>query len=304
MRGFLCSKKINLDKNIEYRYLSNKGYTMRNFFAGVLLFISCSFLFAEDDLKKLLFSGVDLSRINTGEIVSRMFLKFNATNENTDQAITIPKTKYTAIDYSVYESICDEKAFIPYILNEKSKLDFYNTFLGFSKLKGADYWTFNGAKKVTFILNSYTIDNPKKRKMIDDATVDSIKDHIVSYYVQEDNKFGKLGFKSELFNEGDNFVTINSTIDPIFPINRAGEYAIISFFLYDNEKKGFYYYAVSVMRIRSDLILKSGKLYATTFSNRLRGGTVHVAKILGLDWNDKIITWDLGKLQKGLYRNY
>ncbi|HBD96428.1 MAG: hypothetical protein A2015_06610 [Spirochaetes bacterium GWF1_31_7] len=277
---------------------------MRKIIAGFLVLISCSCLFAEEDLKKLLFSATDLSRVNTGEIVSRMFLKFNATNENTDQIISIPKTKYTNVDYSVYESICDEKAFIPYVLNEKSKLDFYNTFLGFSQLKGADYWTFNGAKKVTFILDSYTIESPKKRKMISDATTDTIKDYLVSYYVQEDNKFGKLCFKSELFNEGDNFVTVNSTIDQIFPINRAGEYAIISFFIYDNEKKGFYYYAVSVMRIRSDLILKSGKLYATTFSNRLRGGTVHVAKILGLNWNDKIITWDIDKLNKGLYRNY
>lgn len=277
----------------------NKYYILLSVFFTVLFSIS-----GEESLKKAIFSEGDLKRIYSGEIVSRMYLKFNTVGENTDEFIKVPATRFTEDDYSDYEMVCDEKAFIPYVLNDESKLAFYNTLSGFSKLKGADYWTFNGGKRVEFIVDSFSIDNPRNRRKVEDTKFTKINDRVELYYQQEDNRFGKLAFKSELYNVGDSFVVINSTLDSIFVVTRPGEYRMISFFIYDHERKGFLYYTVSAMRIRSSILLKSGKLYATTFSNRLRGGTVHLTRLLGLDWSDKIVTWDINKLKQGGYRNY
>ena len=77
---------------------------------------------------------------------------------------------------------------------------------------------------------------------------------------------------------------------------------VICGFIYDEEKEGFFYYTVSPIRIRIDLALK--KLSPTTFSNRLRATTVHLAKLLGLDWEDKYNPWIEEKLLSGGYKNY
>jgi hypothetical protein len=61
------------------------------------------------------------------------------------------------------------------------------------------------------------------------------------------------------------------------------------------------------MRIRIEMLLKKGglaTLYPTTFSNRLRAGTVHLAKLLGLNWSAKLNPWDEDKMEEGYYRNY
>ena len=58
------------------------------------------------------------------------------------------------------------------------------------------------------------------------------------------------------------------------------------------------------MRIRFGLGLIASKTNATLFSNRLRATTVHLAKMLGLNWDDKLNPWDEQKLLQGYYRTY
>ena len=252
----------------------------------------------------LFFNDNEIKQVLKGEIISIMYLKYDAVGENTDLSIEIPHTPFTTNDYDKYEMICDEKAFIPFQLNETNKLEFYNALLAYSKLSGAEYFSFNGSKKVVFILDCFTIEGKWKRKPMSDVVVNTIEKERKGYYLQKDNKFGNLGFESTLTVEGDAFILNNISIDPIFPVNSAGEYQILSFFMYSKENNGFFYYVMSAMRIKNGLLLKSGKLFPTTFSNRLRGGTVHIASLLGLDWSDKLVTWDVKKLRKGQYKNY
>jgi hypothetical protein len=61
------------------------------------------------------------------------------------------------------------------------------------------------------------------------------------------------------------------------------------------------------MRIKVDSMLKKDNnltLYPTTFSNRLRAATVHLAKLIGLNWDSKLNPWDEDMLEAGKYRNY
>jgi len=46
------------------------------------------------------------------------------------------------------------------------------------------------------------------------------------------------------------------------------------------------------MRIRSSYFLKLGMLSAENFANRIRGSTVHMAKLLGIDWDNRIKAFD------------
>jgi hypothetical protein len=258
-----------------------------------------------------IFTSKEIARLKNGEIITRMYIKNNAVKENTDLKIEVPKAKFIHEDFSPYEMITDEKAFIPYKLDEKSKLSFYNTIQSFSKLKGMTYYSRRIQKVETLILDCYRIESISNKKRTNDVMYNSILPKITNYFIQKDNRFGSLTFKSELYNEGDNFILINTCMDKlsklIFNISNKEEYKFITYFIYDKQAGGYYYYSVNLLRIRDESFLKKGSkltLYPTTFSNRLRGATVRVAKLLGLNWDDKINPWDEEKLNKGFYKNY
>ncbi|MCK4795878.1 MAG: hypothetical protein KAT05_00780 [Spirochaetes bacterium] len=250
---------------------------------------------------KTFFQNDDIKKIDNREIITRMYVRYNAKNENSCEKITIPRTKYNDEDFSNYEIITDEKGFIPYKLTDQSKLEFYNIISSFSKLNGMVYYSRRAGKVKELIKKCYRVESLSGNKY-DDIKYDETKPKITNMFLQKDNKFGTLIYRSELFNEGNNFVLINTCLEPItkliFTINEQEEYKIITFFIYDIDKKGYYFYSFQAMRVRVDFILKSGMIGPTSFSNRLRASTVHLAKLLSLDWNDKLNPW------KGKYDTY
>ncbi len=284
---------------------------------NIIIFIIIKFLliinlYSNEPLsEKTFFSDKDIEKVLKNEIVSRMCVKGNASGENTDLQINVPKTKYTNEDFSIYEVIVDEKAFLPYKMEDmSSKLKFYNILTAYSKLKDMQYYTRMRKKTETFIIDSKRI-NPDNFSEIEDIVYNEIKPKIINYFFQNDNKFGKLKFKSELYNYDDNFVMVNTCIQPVskfvFVINKKEETKYISYFFYSKEKQGFFYYSFNVMRVRLKLVLTKNDvmtLNPTLFSSRLRASTVHLAKALNLNWEDKLNPWDEDLLEKGVYKNY
>lgn len=281
----------------------------RSFFYFIEIFFFTFAIICEEGIKPLevksFFSEKEIERVLNGEIITRMSIKYNEWNENTDLKIDIPKTKYSNEDFSHYEMISDEKAFIPYNLNEKNKLDFLNILTSYSKLQGMKYYSRKADEVLELIINCYRVESEKNKKRISDEVYKTIPQETTSYFFQEDNRFGKLIFRSKLYNEGNNFVMINTCTQPItfvVFVNRREEFKFITYFIYDEEREGYFYYTVNPIRIRIDIALK--KLSPTTFSNRLRATTVHLSKLLGLNWEDKYNPWDPDKMEKGEYRNY
>jgi len=278
----------------------------------IILVLLNTLIFAFDNNKietNAFFTKDEINLVQKGEIISRMYMKYNVRGENTHMSIEIPKTKYSEEDYDEYEILSDEKAFIPYNLNDSSKLKFYNYLTSFSNLKGMEYYSRSAGKIETLILDCYRIESPQKNMKINDNLYKEINPSVTNYFFQEANKIGSLIYQSDLFNEGDNFIMVNTCAQPIkelmFDINNSGEYKIKTFFVYDKEKKGFFYYSFLAMRVRADVVIKNPMiLKPTTFANRLRAGTVHIAKLMGVDFSKKLNPWDETKLKNGEYRNY
>jgi hypothetical protein len=251
-----------------------------------------------------IFNKDEILRVKNGEIISRMYLKTNPENVNTHLKIDIPKTQFTPEDYSIYEVLNDEKAFIPYKISDESKLKLYNTLTSFSKSTGMVYYSRRIAQPQTFIIFCSKVDSLKNKKNLPDSIYNEINPKIENYFIQQDNKFGKFVYKSDLYNFYDDFVMVNTCMEPMSVINSKGDTKIVSFFIYSKEDNGYFYYTVSSMRIRFGLSLITGKTNATLFSNRLRASTVHLVKLLGLNWDDKLNPWDEQKLLQGFYRTY
>ena len=260
-------------------------------------------LYGTEDLTVDTFFGADeINKISvSGEILSRMFVKFNAKKENTVESITIPRTSYNDEDFSVYEVVTDEKFFIPFDTETRSALDFYNTLLSYSGLEGMVYYSRRAGKPEKLIKKSHRVKSISEKRE-EDIVYNEIKPLVSNLFLQKDNKLGTLYFKNELHSVNNDFVMINTCVVPIskaiFTLNGKNEYKIYSFFIYDSSRKGYFCYTFQAMRVRQDGLLKSGLIAPTTFSNRLRASTVHLAKMLGIDWSDKLNPW------KGLYDTY
>lgn len=272
---------------------------MKKIYIFILLLLSISLYSENIPSIESLFNQKELVRLKNGEIITRMFLKTNPQKANTDLKLVLPKTDFTPDGLSSYDMITDEKAFIPYILTDETKLKLFNTLTGYSKLKDMVYYSRRISQVQTLILNSYKVESVSKKKQISDKTYTEILPFTENYYFQEDNKFGKFIFKSQIFNKGDDFVMVNTAVSPSYPTTK-----LITFFIYDKQIGGYFYYSVDVMNFGIGLAIIASKTNATLFSNRLRAGTVHLAKMLGLNWMDKINPWDETKLNEGKYRNY
>jgi hypothetical protein len=278
---------------------------MKNLIIWTFLFLIVISINAEDTIKiNSIFSNDEILKVKKGDIISRMYLKTNPEKVNTHLKIDIPKTQYTDEDFSVYEMIVDEKAYIPYKITEDSKLKLYNSLTSYSKLKGMVYYSRRIATPQELIINNYKVESVKNKKPLEDITYTKIQPSIINYFLQQDNKFGKFVYKSELVNNVNDFFMITSNMEPISIINYKGDNKFILFLIHDENNEGYYYYLINTMRIRFGLSLITGKTNATLFSNRLRASTVHLAKSLGLNWDDKLNPWDEQKLLQGFYRNY
>lgn len=273
-------------------------------FIGLLVIGICAF--AEELTVNMFMTEQEIDRVKSGEIITRMYIKYNHHEEATDLDLPVPSTSYAPVNYKNYQMITDEKAFLPYELNEKTKMTFYNTISDASKLAGMQYYSRRVDEVKTLVINAYPT-TKKWVKIKDQQPLTEIQPHITGYFRQKDNKFGLLSFESDLYNERNNFVLVNTCKTPIPLVCYSDEYKTITYFIYDEEAKGFYIYTVFLLVIRTDSLL-NGKglmtLNPTTFSNRLRAATTHIAILLGVDWSDKRNPWDSDKMKRGEYRNY
>ncbi len=287
---------------------------MKKIFFSILLMFITLVLFSEEaqiDTKELidtLFTKDEQEKMLDGKFITRMSIKFNAKGENTDLFIPIPVTKWTPANLADYEIITDDKIFIPYEaskIDDAKRLSFFNFLTAYSTLKGMVYYSRSSDKVETLIKDAHRLDD--KGKKIDDPKYDKVLPYVTNNFFQEDNKFGKTYFTSEIYNSHNSFIMVNANNKPItkgIKIGDKGDYKIIAFFLYDEAKAGYYCYFMNAFRINNDGLLKSGLLRPTTFSNRLRAAIVHFLKFLDKDYTDELNPWDEKTLKSGGYKKY
>ncbi len=229
-------------------------------------------------------------RVLSNEIITEASLVYDENLEK--RKLSVPKTSFSDHDFSPYEMLVTEKAFIPFKLTRSSKLKLYNILASYSKLSCVSYYSVTDKVVKPFILKSCRIKSNSERVPVEDIIDKSIIRKKNGYFQIEDNRFGEMTFKSEIHNERDNFIIKNICIDELgkfgFTITNNGEYRFLFYFIYDHEAKGYFYYAVQAIRIRSWYIRKLGLITEESFSNRLRAMTVYYVNQLGLDWNDKL----------------
>ena len=260
--------------------------------ATLVLFLSVSALPSHSLSTEMFFKPDEVNKVLQGDIYT--FSRFGNKIKNTDGSNTVrklPVTEYIAKELAGYEMVTVEKAFFPYDLKTKSKLAFYNYLQKYSNLAGTLYFSRTDRKVQKLVLESYRVNSTDFRKREKDRVHTQIKDYHKDYVYLKDNRFGKIVFCSEIFHKNDHFVTKQTNVKPLsmfaIRVNDKGQYQLISFYIYDQDKKGYFYYAVHAMKVRGGLIRTLGRLSPESFANRIRAMTVHIAAFFEMDWSKR-----------------
>ena len=258
--------------------------------AGFLSLVSFN-IYAEDAVSvKTFFGQNDKKSVLEGQIITAVFRDTGTGSTKTDAAV--PKTIYTVEDYPAYEMVITEKAFIPYVLDDSAGIALYNNLAAYSRLTGVRYYSATDKKVETLIIRGTRVEDSLNLTAVKDRIYSRVDSGIINYFMIEDNRFGDTVFKSRIYNEGGNFIVKNVSTHALkkfgFTINRPGEYHFTFFFFYDRAARGYFYYAVQALRIRSVYFQKLGIISSDSFANRLRAMTVHYAGLMGQNWEDRL----------------
>lgn len=258
--------------------------------AALVLLVNVSALPSHSLSIEMFFKPDEIREVLQGDICT--FSRFGDKIRNTDGSNTIvklPATEYMAKELEGYDMVTVEKAFFPYDLKTKSELALYNYLQRYSAFAGILYYSRTDKKVQKLVLESYRVDSTDLKQKEKDPVHTQIEDYHKDHVYLKDNRFGKIVFCSEIFHKDDNFVTKQTNAKPLsmlgITVSGKGQYQLISFYMYDKERRGYFYYAVHAMKVHSGLIRRFGRLSPESFANRLRAMTVHIAAFFEMDWS-------------------
>jgi len=260
--------------------------------AALVLLLNVSPLSSHPLSIEMFFEPNEVNEVLQGEIYT--FSRFGSKIRNTDgskEITRLPVTEYVARELQGYEMVTVEKTFFSYDLKAKSKLALYNYLQKYSALTGILYYSRTDRKVQKLVLESYRVDSADFKRKEKDRVHTQIEDYHRDYVYIKDNRFGKIVFCSEIFHKDDNFVTKQTNAKPLsmlgITVSDKGQYQLISFYMYDKDRKGYFYYAVHAMKVRSGLIRRFGRLSPESSANRIRAMTLHMAAFFELDWGKR-----------------
>jgi len=246
-----------------------------------------------DTAVRVFFTAGERASVKKGAIISRATLAGGeGFNLPAEASIILPRSRHIPRELSGYEMLAEERAFFPYAMNPPRALSLYNSLFAFSKFAGIRYYSRTDRKLLTYILSSSRIASPGGGGALPDPVYGVVEPRRSCHFAIRDNRFGDITFSHEVLADGDTFVVKSVCVHQLrkmgFTIAGAEEYRLTSMFLYSPADRGFYYYGLHALRVRTGFFTSSGLLNAESFANRLRAETVRRAGLLGLDWSAKI----------------
>lgn len=262
---------------------------------GIGIGIAGAFSFAllAVDTLTLFFNTQQRTSVVRGDIITRVqSLEGKSFKLSPGERIVLPASSFIPPALSKRTLIAEERAFLPCGSLKGNMLKFYNSLFKYSSFTGTKYYSKSEAKILTYIIESRRIASPANPAVLPDPVYSTIKSKHVSFFKVHDNRLGEIIFKSEVSAHDNIFVVSNTNTNTLskwgITIARPGDYSVLAVYIYNEEKKGFYYYCVHALNANASSVLPNSVFDSESFANRIRAETVKRASLLGLDWNAKI----------------
>jgi hypothetical protein len=200
------------------------------------------------------------------------------------------KNGYLDAAESEFDMIAIDKGFFSMEANGKNRDRLYKLLTNFSYLKGMEYYSQSDKSNATLILKSYKIDSTENS--ISNNKIENIPEKTISSFSVQDNRLGLLTFKSELIYDGENFI-VNNTLSKVvtkFGLNifNPKDYRVYKFLIYDKKSKGYFFYTIQFMKVRSNVLNSFNLIKPESFGNRVRAEDIHFLKNIGIDRFEKL----------------
>lgn len=251
--------------------------------------ISCS---ADMISSKNFFTANEIKLARNGEFLTSVSLTGKGAVQSGGVENTSPvRCSYISVSPSDYDMVAVEKGFFYMESNSFNRQKIFNSLTDFYKLKGMSYYSQTSGSNSILILDSYK--TPSPYDYIKENNKDkSIPESALSHFVIKDNRLGLLAFKSEFIRSGDNFIMINTSTGTSsrfgMKIFYPGDYRIYKILIYDKNFKGYFFYTVQFMKVRSSIISKIDLIKPESFGNRVRAESIHFLKGIGIDRSGKL----------------
>ena len=240
---------------------------------------------------KAFFTDNEIKFVLNGEFLTAITLKGKGNASSGPVENTIPaKNGYFNAAISEFDMIAIDKGFFNMEENDQNRDRIYRLLTNFSHLKGMEYYSQTDKGKEALILKSYKIDSSEN--FISTSKKLNIPEKTISHFAIQDNRLGLLTFKSELIFDGENFI-INNTLSKAvtklgMKIFNPMDYRIYKFLIYDKKSKGYFFYTVQFMKVRSNVFNKFNLIKPESFGNRVRAENIHFLKNIGIDRSGKL----------------
>jgi len=264
---------------------------MSNFKTLFLTIIAVSFFrfsySAPDITPNSFFTANELKLARDGEFLTAVSLtgKGEVHSGGVEKILPV-KNSYIKASASDYDMVAVEKGFFYMEGNSLNRQKIYNSLTDFSQLKGMIYYSMTEGGNISLILDSYKMqsDDDYIKKNTRDK---NIPEAVLSHFAIKDNRLGILKFKSEFISRGGNFIMINTSTGTSsrfgMKIFNPGDYRIYKILIYDKNFKGYYFYTVQYMKVRSGILSKFDLIKPESFGNRVRADNIHFLKSIGAD---------------------
>ncbi|MCL1832930.1 MAG: hypothetical protein FWG49_00350 [Leptospirales bacterium] len=240
---------------------------------------------------KSFFTDNEIKSALNGEFLTSAKLKGRGSANSGEVENTLPaKNGYLNAAESEFDMIAIDKGFFKMEGSDKNRERIYRLLTDFSHLKGMEYYSQSDKKNSSLILKSYKIDSTGNS--ISNNKKDNIPEKTISNFAIQDNRLGLLTFKSELVYAGDNFIVTNILSKGVtkygMNIFNPNDYRVYKFLIYDNKSKGYFFYTIQFMRVRSNVLSSFNLIKPESFGNRVRAEDIHFLKNIGIERSGKL----------------
>lgn len=261
------------------------------FFAAVLIFSSISNFSYSEISSNIFFSAGEIKFVLNGDFLTSVIINGIGEVHSPGMEKTTPVlNRYFTIP-SNYDMAAVEKGFFFMEGNSANRLRIYRTLTDFPALKGMLYYSQTMKNYSALIIDSYRIQS-REDSVSGIIKEGEIPEKKIFHFAVRDNRLGLITFRSEFIRSGDNFVVINTSTGNStkfgMKIFNPGDYRIHRIFIYDRNLKGYFFYTVQFMKVRSDILNKTGLIKPESFGNRIRAENVHFLKMIGVDRSGKL----------------
>ncbi len=226
------------------------------------------------------FSGSEIAELMKNKILSIAYLK-NKGEVSNNHLMKVPlslKLNGVDINTGAYDMVAMEKVFLK--SKDFRRAELVNSLLAHSNLRGMKYYSRTSGSVKILVVDSYTVkDGDFSSRTEDLKATENTSDYRTSF-VMKDNNLGKMAFRCSTRVRGNvisqSMVLKNSVTKYGFQVFYPGDYRIIRLLQYSRKHRGFFYFSMSLMKVRSTVLQRFNLIGAASFGNRERAGTINL----------------------------